>query len=754
VPNSPNSTNPERQHRTLIVSLAVGITLLFAAIASQQAFDLPFLRPDTNEQTLMFAALSAIIFLLLVVLTFVLVRTLLKLYAERRVGVLGSRFRTRMVVGALVLSFGPVIFLFLFAYGLMNRSIDKWFSRPVEEVRENTTAVASLLSSYAAQNARAEALSIAQSPDTQRAFGSGNFAGVMNDFRRHDTTLEGGFAFALLGNDAEASYHAPDLWPVLRAKLPDLRAVMAQRARPADVGGRQYMLGVAAVGREGRIVVGLPLPADFTAVQQRVEQSERKYLELSRERKLVRRTYMGLLLLLTVVVLFVATWFALFLSKFVTRPVAALAAATEEISRGRLDHRVQVPAGDELGALVQSFNRMAEELEISRRQIEASSQSLGRVNDELEQRRRHMEIILESSPTGVLSIDAQRRVTHMNTAINRMFKGPRADEGGVHFAVGTLLNESLPADVVIDLEHLMRKADRMGTTTSQMEVTLPAHKLDLAVTVASLEIEHQRLGYVLVFEDLSDLLRAQKQLAWREVARRVAHEIKNPLTPIALSAERIRRHLERGTPPDDASLAVIHGCAATIGGAVETVRTLVNEFSSLASFPAAQPRPADINAIVNSALALFEGRLENMRVQKFLAPDLPRVQADSEAMKRAIANLVDNAVEATQTSLLREIQISTSLLAAKDAVEIVVADTGQGVTPDVKEKLFLPYFSTKKRGTGLGLAIVSRIIEDHRGSIRVEENQPVGTRFIVELPVTQEAAEPATTRDQSAMTNA
>ena len=241
-----------------------------------------------------------------------------------------------------------------------------------------------------------------------------------------------------------------------------------------------------------------------------------------------------------------------------------------------------------------------------------------------------------------------------------------------------------------------------------------------------------------MFEDLSDLLKAQKQAAWREVARRVAHEIKNPLTPIALSAERIQRHLDRATPDDPASLGVVRSCAETIAGAVETVRRLVDEFSTLARFPVAKPQPADINEVIENALSMFNGRLDGIGVHTTLASDLPKVMADSEAIKRAVANLVDNAAEASQDSVVKEIEISTALVASRDAVEITVADTGHGVTRELKEKLFLPYFSTKKRGTGLGLAIVSRIVEDHHGSIRVEENRPVGTRFIVELPVVPE----------------
>src|SRR5947207_5879557 len=226
----------------------------------------------------------------------------------------------------------------------------------------------------------------------------------------------------------------------------------------------------------------------------------------------------------------------------------------------------------------------------------------------------------------------------------------------------------------------------MGMTTTQMEITLQRSKFNVAVTVATLQHAGKELGYVVVFEDLSDLLRAQKQAAWREVARRVAHEIKNPLTPIALSAERIRRHLDKGTMPDDASLAVIHGCAETIAGAVETVRSLVDEFSSLARFPTSQPRPADLNEIVESTLGMFNGRLEGIQVETQLDSTLPLAMADPEAIRRALANLIDNAAEAMQDCLLREIHISTALVESKDAVEIVIADTGHGVTREVKEK--------------------------------------------------------------------
>jgi PAS domain S-box-containing protein len=733
---TPTRAEKTSKRKRAIILLAIAVFLLFAVLVSQTAFNQTILRPDTNQQVVVFYALSLLISLLFVALTFVLARNLLKLFAERRLGVLGSKFRTRMVVGALLLSFVPVMVMYFFAYGLMNRSINIWFSTPVEEVRADTHAMASLLAAYAAQNVRAEALAIASDPETQRAFEWQNFSTMGAEFHRHDATLQGGFAVAVQNGVAQASVGLPAEWPVLAGHLPWATAA-AKDPAGFTWGQTEYTVGSAPVGGGGLILVGMPLPAAFSQTVKQVEASQQRYLQLSRERRHVRQTYMGLLLLLTMMVLFVTTWLALFLSKLVTRPLAALAEATQEISRGRLEYRIDVSAADEIGDLVRSFNRMAEELEISRGQIEASSRDARAANAELDQRRRQMETILESIPTGVLSLDAARNVTHANQALQRMFslEGFSTQKTVLR---GTRLAEMFPEEVLQDLEPLLRRADRMGMTTSQMEMPLHRVSLNVAITVATLRHQNERSGYVMVFEDLSDLLKAQKQAAWREVARRVAHEIKNPLTPIALSAERIQRHLDRLSSPDKSSLEIVRSCAATIAGAVETVRRLVDEFSSLARFPACNPHPADLNEVVESALSMFHGRMDGIAVRKSLAEDLPKVMADSEAIKRALANLVDNAAEAMQDSLLREIHISTALVMSRDAVEIIVADTGHGVTRELKEKLFLPYFSTRKRGTGLGLAIVSRVIEEHHGSIRVEENQPLGARFIVELPVAPE----------------
>ena len=460
------------------------------------------------------------------------------------------------------------------------------------------------------------------------------------------------------------------------------------------------------------------------------------YWTLYSARRTIRTTYMILLLMMTSLALFASSWLALYLSKQVTKPVESLADAMAAIAAGDYGHRVGESATSELGDLVRSFNHMAEDLEGSRAQVEASTALLSTANAALEARRGELETMLETIPNGVATIDAEGRIVLSNRALSEML-----DPGGQQPFIGQPMQQLFPAEVMEALDRLMRRSHRMGSASGEMEMTPPGNgTLNLLATVALLEAAGTRehLGYVLVLENATELLRAQKQSAWKEVARRVAHEIKNPLTPISLSAEQIARHIDRlentllASHAESPSVAVIRRCSQVISGSVESMRGLVDQFASLAQFPTAQPRPADLNSIVDQALALFMGRTEGIRLVRRLADDLPLVLVDPEAMKRALGNLVDNAVEAMQGSLLRELRVTTLLLPG-GTVELSVADTGMGLTDEMRERLFLPYFSTKQRGTGLGLAIAAKIVQEHGGSIRAEKNEPVGARFIVEL---------------------
>jgi two-component system, NtrC family, nitrogen regulation sensor histidine kinase NtrY len=455
------------------------------------------------------------------------------------------------------------------------------------------------------------------------------------------------------------------------------------------------------------------------------------YKGFDSHRQSIRLAFAVMYGFIALIMLLSATWLGLSFANQLVAPIRRLIAATDQVSSGNL--YVQVPVhrseGD-LAHLGETFNKMTSELRLQQNRLIAASNLI-------DERRLFTEAVLSGVPVAVIGIGPKGQVTVLNPSAEKLMS---ANAETASSAVGQPIENVLP-EVAPVLNEAREGFARL--VQSQIAVNRGGRDRIFNVRVTS-DAARADKSYVVTLDDITDLVTAQRTAAWADVARRIAHEIKNPLTPIALSAERIRRHLDRATPADSASARVVRSCAETIAGAVETVRQLVDEFSTLARFPVAKPQPADLNDVIESALSMFNGRLDGIRLHKSLASDLPHVMADSEAIKRAVANLVDNAAEALQDSVMREIEISTALVASRDAVEITVADTGHGVTRELKEKLFLPYFSTKKRGTGLGLAIVSRIVEDHHGSIRLEENHPVGTRFIVELPVVPEGATPAT----------
>jgi nitrogen fixation/metabolism regulation signal transduction histidine kinase len=441
--------------------------------------------------------------------------------------------------------------------------------------------------------------------------------------------------------------------------------------------------------------------------------------------KSVRRFYTMLMALIALFVLYIATWIALFLAKQISTPIAALLTAAGEVRKGNLRHRVDVRAIDELASLVRGFNQMTQDLETN---------SL-----ELDRRRRFTEAILESIPTGVLSLAADGSIQRTNRALTKIFPVDQV-------ARATRLEDLFSREDIAEIKYMMKRARRTGAASRQFELHIGNRNAQIAVTVSALE-EKLTSGFVVVLEDTSELLRAQKAAAWHEVARRVAHEIKNPLTPIALSADRISRQIDRVDLPPAAG-RILRECAGTISRSVESVKTLVDEFSRFARFPAAQPVRSDLNELVSEALAVFSGRLDGIRIRTSLSPGLPPVNLDHEQFQRVVVNLVDNAAEAMQDSLVKNLYIATQPGAA-ETVELVVADSGPGIGPEDKEKLFLPYFSTKNRGTGLGLAIVSHILAEHGAQIRVEDNQPSGARFTVEIPALVET-EPADATNRSA----
>jgi len=734
----------KQRRRAVTILLLVLVPLLFLLGWSQASLNLSFIRPSSASQTLILLAVSAIIFLAFVIFALILMRTLLKLYVERRQKRLGARFKTKMVVAFLGLSLVPVSFLFIFAYGLLNRSIDRWFGIPFDLVRRDASEIFRQVESQAEQHALHDTLHFAEHAELRRELATGDSKKIATALSRAtvDLALESVLYFDAQGRlVAQAGQPAPDT-SVIYGLLPAIGNGQLSRAGASarwHAAGADTFLAAAPVfnaqgQRFGVVVSARQLPTGIKQMAEEIQQEAQKYDELSRERRAVKRTYLSILWLLTLLILFAATWFALFLSKQVTIPIEALAEATHEVSKGNLDYRVAARSDDEVGTLIQSFNEMTRQLQENRAAIEQAARDLQKANRELEEHTHKMEAILQNIPTGVISLDRQGQITQVNATAERMF-GPE------RLKAARTLADLLSAEDLREVSRLFRRAARQGSITRQMELEIGRRRVAVALTLSSIRAPHGTVGFVLVLEDLTELLRAQKAMAWQEVAQRIAHEIKNPLTPIQLSTDRIRRLVERaGLASVSGDLAeAVAESAALVSREVNSLKKLVDEFSDLARFPASRPVPSRLDTIIESALGVFEGRLGGLAVQRDLAADLPLVLADPEQFRRVVINLIDNAAEAVEHSERKIIAVRTRLDAERDVVELSVSDSGPGISPDAREKLFLPYFSTKGRGTGLGLAIVSRIVAEHNGTIRVEENEPAGTRFVIELPAERAA---------------
>ena len=623
-------------------------------------------------------AVSTLIFILTVTLGFMLVRNFVKLWVDHHLNREGSRIRTKLVLGALALTITPVVFLVFFSVGVLNINLRRWFTQPAENVKINLVEIAAAIDRENRSKADALAMWAANSEEAEKARQSGK-----GDLSK--TCRQRGIA---------------------ELRLEPSSGAVIWLCGPADA---KNMGPVEA--RYGDVVLRTAPVVDLSRIQTEIAESIRKYHQLASDQRAIKNSYLQLLVLITLFILFFATWLALFLSKQISVPITALLAAAQEIRKGNLGTKVQVGAVDELASLVRAFNEMSLDLEANSR--------------ELENRRRFTEAILESIPTGVISLTSDGRIQRVNRALQGLLGVDAVNRA-------TRLSELFTPEDTAEIRYLMNRARRMNVAASQLEIRDEQRVLHISITVSALD-DRVTSGFVLVLEDTTDMMRAQKAAAWHEIARRIAHEIKNPLTPIGLCAERISRQLDRigGGPEKD---RILRECSNIIASEVQTVKTLVDEFSHFARLPAAQPVPADLNEVVENALAVFAGRLEDIEVRKHLAPDLPLVSIDREQFKRLVVNLVDNAAEAMRESLVKRLYVGTSAIGT-DFVELTVADTGCGISPDDKEKLFLPYFTRNPRGTGLGLAIVNHIASEHGAQIRVENNHPAGARFVVEIAV-------------------
>ena len=700
------------------------------------------LAPDFLAEFVLYA-LSATDLTILVALVFVLARNIVKLVVERRHALPFARFRAKLVAALLGMTIIPAVLVLIVGSELIRNSVDRWFNAPMEQVLASAQGIAAdyyqeqqrLVSSFSQRLAgRLGALDVAGAdPASVQTV-------LAADAPADHVELVEVFAVS------EGAAGQPAVRPVARVQAEGLAAgadagsaALAERAvasgaeaRAVDrlAGGGELIRSATPIRASsqgavrGAVIASHYLPPEFVARARGMTSAFESYQQLRVLKGPVTGVYVSFFLMLTLMILVGATWMGLYMAKRITRPVQLLATAAHEIGAGRFDYRVEVQSHDEFGSLAEAFNVMAGELATSRQRLERSAVELERKHQDVEGRRRYVETVLERIATGVVSVDAAGRIRTWNSAARRLL-GIDSDVSGQHAAdvfgapglspLGTLLDDSTTA---------------RHTRPQDVSITRDGRELHLTVVTSPLRREDGTPeGVVLVFDDVSPLIRAQKVAAWREVARRLAHEIKNPLTPIQLSAERLRRHFGQAPAP---AKALVEECASTIIGEVESLKGLVDEFSQFARMPAPRAVPTDLHALLDGALALYDGLLPGVTLARRYGTDLPRVSVDAEQMRRVVLNLVDNAVEAMSRS--GTIAISTEHDKVNNLVRIVVADDGPGIPPAERDKLFLPYYSTKQRGSGLGLAIVRRIVAEHGGAIDVADNVPRGTRFVIELP--------------------
>jgi len=731
-----------RRRRMLLWILGATVLLLLAIIVSQQLWLWTVVRPDTPADALGLYALSTLNFVAFVVFLFIFVRNLLKLRRERKERQLGSKVKTRLLVYFISISFLPITAMAVFSYLFLNRSLEKWFNPFPDEIVQQATEVKRLTLSSQDQTLRDTASLLVlllnpQSPEERlvtmdQIVASGQLVGI-----------------EILGRDGTVALQSrANLSPADSEQLEKLFSEARRFHGPTGntlADGKDFD-ALAVPLNQSEILIIAPQKRATNDLTDLVTGSERGYQDLVRKQRRVRLLGLSTLGLMTLILFFVSSWVAIYLARGIATPIKALAEASNEIARGNLSHRVTTIADDELALLAESFNQMTTQLEENRSRIEASAAELRDKNMALRERRNYIETVLQSLSTGVISVDENDCVTTLNPSAARMLAlNDKAEEN-------PKLSDLIGSEDWLVVDRLLRRARRTGHGTEQTQLESGANgnePLPVSMTAITLrDSKGPRRGVVLVIEDLSELLAAQRAAAWSEVARRMAHEIKNPLTPIQLSAERIAKSYGRVVANGNGSIipaddqldekrvaAVISECTETIKREVAGLKAMVDEFSRFARLPATRLELANLNEVVTQAAGLYVERLDGVSMELELCPELPQSMLDVEQMKRVFVNLIDNALDALgSVTVGKRIRISTSHDAERSLLRAEVADTGQGIEPADFRRLFEPYFSRRDSGTGLGLAIVQRIILEHGGHIRAEKNHPRGARFVIELP--------------------
>lgn len=726
-----------RRERYVIFSLLLLISSL--TYLGTRILDLGLNLPFSSS-ILVFALINLNVILLLLLL-FLTVRNLVKLLFERRKGIMGAKLRTKLVLAFVSLSLLPTVIIFFVSVQFISSSIEYWFNLQIEQSLKNSLQVGQDYYSQVSD----QVLSFGNSLSRVITFEGLMLVSKKDELDRFIEEKRKEYRLAsvkIFSKKLELRSQTLDknldLSPFEDPGADFLREVLEKgtdnRVLQSSPHG-ELVVGVVPIfsRTESKAVVGVLtlskfIPGSFVNRLKAVSAGLQEYRQLKMLKKPIKLSHMITLSIVTFLVIFSAIWFGFYLSQGITVPIRELAEGTKRIASGDYNIFIDLEARDEIGTLVYSFNKMAEDLRTSKAQLEKANEELLRSNLELEQRRLYMEIVLANVAAGVISADRDGRILTINRSAEKILE---LDTSKV---LGRNYKEVLPADYVKLIDEILSDKGffRKGSLRKEIRVAIGNKALTLLVSLNMLRDDKgKNIGFVAVIEDLSEIEKAQRMAAWREVARRIAHEVKNPLTPIQLSAQRLKKRY-RGVL-DRENGRIFDECTTMIIRQVEELKRLVDEFSNFARMPAANPVPSDIKEIINETVLLYKEAHKDIKISFSHDQDVPIFNLDREQMKRVMINLLDNAVSAVDGA--GEIQIQLSYNQTLQMVRIEVIDNGKGIPAEHRDRLFEPYFSTKKHGTGLGLAIVNTIVTDHNGFIRIFDNKPKGTRVVIELPV-------------------
>lgn len=716
-----------RERITIVIIAALIIALTFA---ESHLSRIKAIHPISSD--LLIYGLININIILLLLLIFLIIRNVVKLVFERRRGVLGSKLRTRLVAAFVSLSLIPTVILFLVAINFLSFSIDNWFKFKIGGALNQSLEVAQIYYQQKADTAKYYARQISSDITKNRLYEKEKLSYLQTLIRQRQKDFNLGLIEIYFDNQNERLVATdPDTPNVVSIKLsPKILEDIFMGKNTTTVqstGMGDFISGVSPVysnlsPREviGMVVASLVIPQDLVDKMVLISKTSEEYEQFKLLKNPIKWGYIFTFSIVTLLIIFSATWFGLFMAKGITEPIQDLAEATVEIAKGNLDHHIDVVADDEIGTLVDSFNKMT-------RDLKKVNEGLELANIDLEQRRKYMEVVLSTVLAGVISIDRNGIIATINSAAEKML------DVKAHEVLNRKYEEVLKPEhltIINDFLREMKKSAR-GFVEKQAQLLLKDRVLTVQAALTTLQDDGgNNIGTVVVIEDLTQLKRAERTAAWREVARRLAHEIKNPLTPVQLSAQRLQRKYGDKLGGNG---SVFSECTRTIISQVDVLKNLVNEFSRFARLPVTNPSLNDLNEIIADSIALFRDTCKDISFDFDMDSGIPKLNLDAQQIKRVMINLLDNAVAAVDKR--GKIQIKTSYDKINRKVTVEVIDDGRGIAPHDKTKLFEPYFSTKKTGTGLGLVIVNSIISDHHGSVSIRDNIPSGTVVAFDLPI-------------------